>query len=160
MLWSNVFQVLLSRFVCENREFVEEGDKASMRIYEHLQVSSIAWKQKGESWVKWPYQNYNISFSVILCSTWIQIVLCTTPYLKLRVKVSCSQTKLGRQRTTCVLTLKKGGFIFLKVCHTQVYSKLLLVNFHFYIDTQCSSTADKLEHVNQLNLAIAQLGRK
>jgi hypothetical protein len=37
-----VFQVLLSRYVCENREFVEEGDKASMRIYEHLQVSSIA----------------------------------------------------------------------------------------------------------------------
>ncbi|PVH47328.1 hypothetical protein PAHAL_4G037600 [Panicum hallii] len=103
---NTVCSVIDSAELCRNthpdREFVEEADKASMRIYEHLQ-----------------YLNTNITLYNAILKAEGESVLLTE--------------EARRAATTLRIDFEKGGI-------------------HL--------PEDKLERVNQLNLEIAQLGRK
>lgn len=103
---NTVCTVIDSAELCRNthpdREFVEEADKASMRIYEHLQ-----------------YLNTNTTLYNAILKAEGESVLLTE--------------EARRAATTLRIDFEKGGI-------------------HL--------PEDKLERVNQLNLEIAQLGRK
>lgn len=103
---NTVCSVIDSAELCRNthpdREFVEEGDKASMRIYEHLQ-----------------YLNTNTTLYNAILKAESEGVLLT------------DETRKAAKNLR--VDFEKGGIHLPK---------------------------DKLERVNQLNLAIAQLGRK
>ncbi|RLM55849.1 putative mitochondrial intermediate peptidase, mitochondrial [Panicum miliaceum] len=103
---NTVCSVIDSAELCRNthpdREFVEEADKASMRIYEHLQ-----------------YLNTNTTLYNAILKAEGESVLLTE--------------EARRAATTLRIDFEKGGI-------------------HL--------PEDKLERVNQLNLEIAQLGRK
>ncbi|CAD6335737.1 unnamed protein product [Miscanthus lutarioriparius] len=103
---NTVCSVIDSAELCRNthpdREFVEEADKASMRIYEHLQ-----------------YLNTNTTLYNAILKAEGESVLLTE--------------EARRAATTLRIDFEKGGIHLPK---------------------------DKLENANQLNLEIAQLGRK
>ncbi|XP_062229626.1 mitochondrial intermediate peptidase, mitochondrial isoform X2 [Phragmites australis] len=103
---NTVCLVIDSAELCRNthpdRDFVEEADKASMRIYEHLH-----------------YLNTNTTLYNAILKAEVESVLLTE--------------EAQRAATTLRVDFEKGGIHLPK---------------------------DKLEHANQLNIEVAQLGRK
>uniref|UniRef100_A0A0E0Q1U0 Peptidase M3A/M3B catalytic domain-containing protein n=1 Tax=Oryza rufipogon TaxID=4529 RepID=A0A0E0Q1U0_ORYRU len=117
------------RFVDDaiEREFMDEADKASMRIYEHLQ-----------------YLNTNTTLYNAILKAESEGVMLTE--------------EARRAATTLRVDFEKGGIHLPKGWPTRVI--LVLLVFHLSVAKSIiSSMADKLEHVNHLNLEIAQLGR-
>jgi mitochondrial intermediate peptidase len=64
-----------------------------------------------------------------------------------------------RAATTLRVDFEKGGIHLPKGCPIEIYIVLSSLIFKCQL-IQFSFLADKLEHINQLNLEIAQLGRK
>jgi mitochondrial intermediate peptidase len=65
-----------------------------------------------------------------------------------------------RAATTLRVDFEKGGIHLPKGCPIEIYVVLSSLIFKCQFETQFFFLADKLEHINQLNLEIAQLGRK
>lgn len=123
------------------REFVEEANKASMRINDYLHV-------------RWPffwlsvsiinsdqlieiYQAKNCLLMVTLvsmmfsppCSILIQTVACMMRWKKLKMRVTCLQKKLKGLLAICAWTLKRAEFILAVVHSILAYTNTTVNHF-------------------------------